>query len=103
MITTAKELQERNEPLYRVMKVMFDVIGQDIDTFDFSESHWYEKHEWSAAQEKEFVSKVNQILLDNKTFKALVKPFVKNNIANRTRVINELLFSYAWKTVENFI
>lgn len=80
-----------------VLKVMFEVVEADFDSFKFDE-RWYCKHEWTEEQQNWFKLWLMNQLVNRKFFRGLFGNCFSTDKNIRERAATMFILNYGWKT-----
>lgn len=91
---STKEIPEEHGKA--ILTEMLKRVGENYDTFDFTQPQWYWKHEWTQEEQDDFVAWVANYFVDNKVF-------TMRKYRDRPEAIHraeQIVASYGWKVKE---
>lgn len=88
--------EQFNESLQEVLKEMFNRVGANYDSIDFSDNKWYNKYEWTLQEQKQFEKWMIDYLYKNpKARKEIMNHSIKRK-SYLEKVVKEFTFQYGW-------
>ena len=94
-----KTINEFGEHLQQILHQMCKVINADPDNIDFKHEKWFASHEWTSAQENEFVEWMTDYLYENAAARREIMRWPKKNKKHCKSVAESFVFNYGWKTI----
>ena len=95
MTTTREQISPELEV---ILKKMCEMVGANYDEIDFKEKDWYRKHQWTIAQENEFIDWFTDRLNKNKVTRNEFVEYSLNPGRKRLRKVSEgFAFNYGWR------
>jgi hypothetical protein len=74
------------------------IEGINFNNFDFTKDNWYQKYQWSASQEQEFIKWMQEYLMKNKEARNEIMARPNKTKRDIERTVNEFVNTYGWKT-----
>ena len=86
-----KQIPSKNSEV--ILEKMFEWVGVDMNSFNFSQENWYWTHTWSQAQQDAFIEWLAEYLFINNLFKKKLYRGVPENLYRATQIVA----NYGWK------